>query len=870
MSSKRKEYKVDARAKKAALFFLACDPNPVTRLSIPAAMRAKGYSDTEAADRILVQQVRRESQKNKPNDTPCPESAAASSLLALAMVTSAASSSRPALRTITPNLAAAPVVTVAGMDAGILPSPERKVRKTSHQEQIGKQNESKRKAVHAQAHARATTLVAEERAFPKEDRRSTAQVIAQVEGEFRARGRGATLNKATINRYVQLGMVGTFPIARGYCGSIPRNAFDLLVLAVESFIQINNVNSVVIERSELIAAVNTCCGVPPSECSTKHSVYDRVTRSTNVSLNADVSPPVEERRLRWTTWPNLVQWFDNFKAFLVEFDFAGVGDDGELTFTEEQLRRIQNIDETELALNGDTHAGGRPAVAFYDPHLPIASRSVAKSSLACTGIFGSNAAGECVPPHFQLPTSATAEEREKVRYEFLTHILDTRGRFGCEEERSWPCTIGMNEKGGMTDDEFEKYIDNSIVPLYPDMEDTPGKRVLLKVDSGPGRNGRELLMKCRFRGLYLYPGLPNATSVQQETDHNYGPFKGVVRNNLKKISTSFYAAGLTIPLNTTTFGLIVYGGTIPVGPSTTITCRNALAETFDVKSNLTSWREVGAVPHTRKCLTNSKVRHDGTDERDPNFDTYQDIQSQNDYSTAQLNLMGYRGDKLRAVFLPDKISERKASMAVTVANTRDRQEAIAAATTHGAKFFVTGGEHVTSNDMFKAAEINRRKSEAAEREKEKKSRVEYHARREAALPIINRLQNDLGDDIGRLKSKELEILLRWKGVPVSTMGNIANRRILYQQFAEGVAEEVSVPAPWTEIDEAELVALRDGPIAIYDTAYGRFEEQKKRDVERAYQKMTATEKEVFRRKMAEIDEADADDGEATPPTPTPV
>ena len=142
MSGKRKEYKVDARARKAALFFLACEPNPVTRLSIPAAMRAKGYSDTEASDRILVQQVRRESQKNKSNDTPSPESAAASSLLALATVTSAASS-RPALRMITPNLAAVLVVTVAGMNAGILPSPERKVRKTSHQEQISKQNEKK-------------------------------------------------------------------------------------------------------------------------------------------------------------------------------------------------------------------------------------------------------------------------------------------------------------------------------------------------------------------------------------------------------------------------------------------------------------------------------------------------------------------------------------------------------------------------------------------------------------------------------------------------------------------------------------------------------------------------------------------------------
>jgi len=33
----------------------------------------------------------------------------------------------------------------------------------------------------------------------------------------------------------------------------------------------------------------------------------------------------------------------------------------------------------------------------------------------------------------------------------------------------------MNENGGMTDEEFEKYIDNSIVPLYPDLADTQHK-----------------------------------------------------------------------------------------------------------------------------------------------------------------------------------------------------------------------------------------------------------------------------------------------------------------------------------------------------------------------------------------------------------
>ena len=159
-------------------------------------------------------------------------------------------------------------------------------------------------------------------------------------------------------------------------------------------------------------------------------------KSTIVSLNADVSPAVEERCVRWTTYTNLNAWFDNFQAFLIKFDFTGVGDDGEPTFTEAQLRRIMNVNETEISLDtSNTRAGGRPAVSFHDPHLSLTSRYMAKSSLACTGIFGSSAEGECVPPHFQLPMSGTAEEREKIRFKFLTHTLDTRSRFGCAEER---------------------------------------------------------------------------------------------------------------------------------------------------------------------------------------------------------------------------------------------------------------------------------------------------------------------------------------------------------------------------------------------------------------------------------------------------
>jgi hypothetical protein len=505
---------------------------------------------------------------------------------------------------------------------------------------------------------------------------------------------------------------------------MPLHAFNLLVLVVESYVQINQVNSVVVKWQQLLMTVNVCCGVAPSECKTKHSVFDRVMKATNVSLNADVSPTVKERQVRWTTHANGLVWFMNFQTFLIEFNFARVDSNGELDINEETMWRIMNVDETKIAVDASkTRAGGRPGISFHDPHLPLTSRAMAKSSLVCMEIFGSNATGKCMPLHWQLPTSATIEEREKIKFKFLTYILDTRGRFGCAEERIWPASIGMNEMGGMLDDEFKKYIDNSICPLFPDMEDMPGKHVLLKVDSGPGRNGRELLMKCRFCGLYIYPGLPNTSSVQQETDINYGPFKTIVRNNLKQLSSAFFAAGVTIPLGVSTFGLIVYSGTIPVDSSMTITCKNALAELFNIASNKSSWSKVSAVPHTRKCLTNPMVRHEGTDEHNPQFHVFQDIQSQNDYSTTQLNIMGYRGDALRAQFGADKVSERQASVTVTVPHTREQQQALAAAGTHGKKFFVMEGEHVTTDDMFKVAKINRRTHEAAENKKRKKSSI---------------------------------------------------------------------------------------------------------------------------------------------------
>jgi hypothetical protein len=125
-------------------------------------------------------------------------------------------------------------------------------------------------------------------------------VITQVKGEFKERGFTVRLTKPTINWHVAAGRIGDPPIPRGFEGVIPSHVFELLVLAVKSFIQINQVNCVVLERNKLIRAVNDCCGVSLTmSMELKKSIFLCVMRSTNVSLCiATVVTAIEERRIR--------------------------------------------------------------------------------------------------------------------------------------------------------------------------------------------------------------------------------------------------------------------------------------------------------------------------------------------------------------------------------------------------------------------------------------------------------------------------------------------------------------------------------------------------------------------------------------------
>ena len=83
----------------------------------------------------------------------------------------------------------------------------------------------------------------------------------------------------------------------------------------------------------------------------------------------------------------------------------------------------------------------------------------------------------------------------RLRDELVKYYPNIHGKLGCEEVRIWPVFFGMNTKGGRHDHEFELYLLNAIFPLFPDAKDQKGKRVLLKVDSGPGRLNVQILCK---------------------------------------------------------------------------------------------------------------------------------------------------------------------------------------------------------------------------------------------------------------------------------------------------------------------------------------------------------------------------------------
>jgi hypothetical protein len=267
-------------------------------------------------------------------------------------------------------------------------------------------------------------------------------------------------------------------------------------------------------------------------------------------------------------------------------------------------------------------------------------------------------------------------EGQRISVDWFQNTKKVIGKFGFPTRRPLPCTFGMNERAGMNAVELEKYMKNSILPLYPDIEDTPGKRVLIKVDSGPGRLNVEMLADLRLQGLYLVPGVPNTTAKTQETDQNYGVYKTSFRENLRNLSQCRFENQLT--LHVCDLALLVFGGNCP---STGLLLRDAFSDAFCIERNLSCWKKCGAVPLTMAPLFSGEIRHEvpvgaaaaivAGEEQDPGITQLQSLETLNRFYCDLLTTFGCDGSKLR-IDAPTRVTY----VAVTEPHSMARVKAI--------------------------------------------------------------------------------------------------------------------------------------------------------------------------------------------------
>ena len=211
--------------------------------------------------------------------------------------------------------------------------------------------------------------------------------------------------------------IGTSPVKKGPTRTLPDDAFQLLLIAYESYIRINQLNSTTSTcgRKSLTRIINTVT----NNLYCIHFLFNKLLAESTVDFSAAVVLPVEEWRLRWTTWSNLNQWFNNWEQDLVALGFATVQEDGDgnesIHVSDDQKARILNLDESALHLDGNHCQQGRwPEVTFYDAGLPAGGVAVSKTSQCTTFITGSTAFGEALPPHFQFSMAAKSEGTERI------------------------------------------------------------------------------------------------------------------------------------------------------------------------------------------------------------------------------------------------------------------------------------------------------------------------------------------------------------------------------------------------------------------------------------------------------------------------
>jgi hypothetical protein len=324
------------------------------------------------------------------------------------------------------------------------------VRQTPHQVHAMAQNEFLlRKLRDTTALKEATTAWVEASQAEKNGEPHTMKkgIIKKINNKPQYMG-VVEVHERIVRRLVSDGFVGVTPPRKGNPGSIPEGAYKALKDALISFISIHQASGKQeLRKSELSRIVNNFVNLNPEENRRGNKLMERLQRYFGPELNIGKSQKMEDTRIKWTTYQNLTNWGDSAKEILIDLGFghqSTVQDnvEGEIYFYDGQLERILNFDETRITLDQtNVEKGGGPSFIFYNPNKPRPGSSVNKSSLSLTLIVGGTAAGEIIPPHFQLTTDGQNEQLQVWNTSIMKYMHDVHGRLAMMMPNTTPAHL---------------------------------------------------------------------------------------------------------------------------------------------------------------------------------------------------------------------------------------------------------------------------------------------------------------------------------------------------------------------------------------------------------------------------------------------
>jgi hypothetical protein len=156
------------------------------------------------------------------------------------------------------------------------------------------------------------------------------------------------------------------------------------------------------------------------------------------------------------------------------------------------------------------------------------------------------------------------------------------------------------------------------------------------------------------------------------------------------------------------------------------------------------------------------------------------VQTANNTAVYHLIQAGYDAQYPTATLIKKVREER-----VTEPNTVVRQLALAKSKSHGGRFHVTNGAHMTCDDLFIAVEMSARRDERAEDEKKKKLSLQCQDVEDKALAI---LQQERSVHSFKLNVKELDVLLAWYQAPKVSGAKKADKVVQWQNIVARLDE----------------------------------------------------------------------------------